>query len=315
MQATPSSHSRSQFRPSTQHPTPLQVSAALCTMHLATLQSWQGQEAAPEPAAQWSPMSTHFSSPPCDLHAAQAHWGHSVQRMVIRKHRGVLPTLQSPGWASTDPHSPVGGRPASSFVVCFQGRTQHTHKTGNSVAPAKTQPQPHTAVRWPFHGWAQGIQLPPLSSSPGVPHAYLTSLSGSGHARTHAHTQTNIPHTHTYTHHSHHTHIHTSHISYTHHKHTHISSHTYHTYIHITHTYHKYTSHMHHTHVTHTSHTSQTYHTSHTHHKHTHVSHITNITHTIRDTHITQTHPSHISHIHDTCITQAHTNTHITYHT
>lgn len=105
--------------PSTQHLTPFQVSMTLCTVHSATLQSWQGQEATPDPAAQWSPMSTHFSSPPGDFHVAWPHWDSSVQRMVIRKQRGVLPTLESPGWASTDPHTPVEGHPASSFVVCF----------------------------------------------------------------------------------------------------------------------------------------------------------------------------------------------------
>lgn len=191
MQATPSSHSRSQFRPSTQHPTPLQVSAALCTMHLATLQSWQGQEAAPEPAAQWSPMSTHFSSPPCDLHAAQAHWDHSVQRMVIRKHRGVLPTLETPGWASTDPHSPVGGRPASSFVVCFQGRTQHgsqNRKLSRTSQDSATATLCSVlALPWlgPGHSVATSVQF---SRS-----ATCLPLFQAQHASTHTHTHSTTP--------------------------------------------------------------------------------------------------------------------------
>lgn len=92
--------------------------SALSHPHSATRQSWQGQEAAPDLAAQWSPMSAHLSSPPGDFHLALPHWDNSVQKMVIRKRRSAAHSGVT-RLGRTDPHTPVEGRPASSFVVCF----------------------------------------------------------------------------------------------------------------------------------------------------------------------------------------------------
>lgn len=188
MQATPSSHSRSQFRPSTQHPTPLQVSAALsapCTWPLCRA----GR-------AKRLPQNQQLSGVPCP---------HTFPHLLVTSMR-LRPTgtTLSRGWSSgsTGEYCPLWSHQAGPaltltaqweaaqlplLLFVFKGELNTAHKTGNSVAPAKTQPQPHSAVCWPFHGWAQGIQLPPLSSSPGVPHAYL-SFRLSTRARTRTHT-------------------------------------------------------------------------------------------------------------------------------
>lgn len=83
-----------------------------------------------------------------------------------RKQRGVLPTPESPGWASSDPSHP-SGKPPSFLFCCLVLRENSTCSQNRklSPAPAKTQPQPHTSVYCPFRGGPRAFSCHPLSSS------------------------------------------------------------------------------------------------------------------------------------------------------
>lgn len=91
------------------------------------------------------------------------------------------PLLESPGWAvpTLTPQWKAAQLPLLLFV--FKGEL-------NMLTKQETQPQHQprlSAVYCPLPEWAQCIQLPSLSSSPGKPHAHL-SLRISPHAWHHS---------------------------------------------------------------------------------------------------------------------------------
>lgn len=98
-----------------------------------------GPRGCPDLAARWSAVSAHFSSAPGDLRVAQPRWVNSVQGMAIRKWRGVLPTLESPGWAvpTLTPQWKAAQLPLLLFV--FKGELNTLTKQETVPAPAKAQ--------------------------------------------------------------------------------------------------------------------------------------------------------------------------------
>lgn len=149
------------------------LSSVLYTVHSATRRAGRAKRLSQAPQLSEVPHP-HFSSTPCDLHVSQPHWDNSVPRTVIRKQRGVLPTLESPGWASNDPLHP-SGRPPSFLFCCLFFKGELNTLTKQETQP-QHQPRPshsHTLQSTVPSMGAQGTQLLP-SVLRWVPHAYLS---------------------------------------------------------------------------------------------------------------------------------------------
>lgn len=178
--AAPSSGSRSRFWLPTQHPAPSQVSSGLCTAHSATGRAGR---------AKGLPQTRQLGGVPC-LHTFP-------QLLVTSAWLSPAGSILSRGWPSgsgeaccplwshqAGPYRPShpSGRPPSFLFCCLFLRENSTRSQNRKQSQ---HPPRLSAVHCPLPEWAQCIQLPSLSSSPGKPHAY-PSLRISPHAWHHS---------------------------------------------------------------------------------------------------------------------------------